>query len=156
MSGALWLGPRLFLGCTVIGKIEREKDHGWFAMSYLPGAPHVIGRNIESEAKAKELVMKSAQSRCKAMFGATMDTTLNAVNEGRNLRTVARAIWRAGVWQCDRPVNAHAMFEDLGRALGLKSEDAPRPNPNKDEMSGTTSEKVPDTVNVVEEYRVNA
>lgn len=151
MSGAVWLGPRLFLGCTVIGKIEREKDHGWFAMSYLPGAPHVIGRNIESEVKAKELVMKSAQSRCKAMFGATMETALNAVNEGRKLRTVARAIWRAGVWQCDRPVNAHAMFEDLGRALGLEATEASRPNPNSREISGAIAEVVPDTFEPIEE-----
>ncbi|KJZ23254.1 hypothetical protein [Tritonibacter mobilis] len=151
MSGAVWLGPRLFLGCTVIGKIEREKEHGWFAMSYLPGAPHVIGRNIESEAKAKELVMKSAQSRCEAMFGATMDTVLNAVHEGRKLRTVARAIWRAGVWQCDRAVNARIMFEDLGRALGLEPVDGPQPTRNTDETSGATGSKVRDIFDPVEE-----
>ncbi|NKX75012.1 hypothetical protein HGG73_12685 [Rhodobacteraceae bacterium R_SAG3] len=145
MSGAVWLGPRLFLGCTVIGKIEREKDHGWFAMSYLPGAPHVIGRNIESEVKAKELVMKSAQSRCKAMFGVTMETALNAVNEGRNLRIIARAIWRAGTWQCDRAVNAHDMFEDLGRALGLNAEDGFPQTSKKDAMSGTTAKEAQDT-----------
>ncbi|GAB5431239.1 MAG: hypothetical protein EpisKO_06090 [Epibacterium sp.] len=151
-----WLGPRLFLGKTVIGKVESEKGQGWLAMSYLPGAPHVIGRNIESEAKAKELVEKSAQSRCKAMFGATIETALNAVHEGRNLRTVARAIWRAGVWQCDRAVNAHAMFGDLGRCLGLKPEDAPRPNPNQDEMSGTTAEETPDIFDPLEVDRASA
>lgn len=155
MSGAVWLGPRLFLGCTVIGKIEREKDCGWFALSYLPGAPHVVGRNIESEAKAKELVMKSAQSRCKAMFGATIETALNAANEGRALRTVARAIWRAGVWQCDRPVNAHAMFEDLGRALGFKSKDAPLPMQNNDELSDAT-ERASDTFDPVEKDHASA
>ncbi|WP_412074118.1 hypothetical protein [Tritonibacter mobilis] len=156
MSGAVWSGPRLFLGRTVIGKIEREKDHGWFAMSYLPGAPHVIGRNVESAAKAKELVMRSAQSRCKAMFGATMGTTLNAVNEGRKLRTIARAIWRAGVWQCDRAVNAHAMFEDLGRALGLEAEEAPRSSSDEGGMSRFTMELAPDASELIEAQHESA
>ena len=89
------------------------------------------------------------------MFGATMETALNAVNEGRNLRIIARAIWRAGVWRCDRPVNAHAMFEDLGRALGLKSDAALRTNPNQDDMSGTIAEEVPYTFEPIEKGRAS-
>lgn len=156
MSGPVWIGPRLFLGRTMVGRVEREKDHGWLALSYLPGGQNVIGRHMESDADAKELVMKSAQSRCKAMFGAGMQTTTDAVHEGRKLRVVALAIWRAGVWRCDRPVNAHAMFEDLGRALNFKPEDAPRPNQNKDEGSATTAEAVPEEFDPIESERLQA
>ncbi|WP_143186791.1 hypothetical protein [Pseudosulfitobacter pseudonitzschiae] len=84
--------------------------------------------------------MQSAQSRCKAMFGAGLQTTSDAVHEGRALRVVARAIWRAGVWRCDRPVNAHAMFSDLGRALGFKDQDAPKPCEGGDESGGSSAE----------------
>lgn len=131
MNGPAWIGAHLFLGRCVIGRVERLLETGtWLGLSYLPGAGIVIGRDFPSETVAKDRVFQSAQSRCKAMFGAGMQTTSDAVHEGRELRKVARAIWRAGVWHCDRPVDAQAMFEDLGRALSFKPEDAPIPRQN--------------------------
>ena len=144
MSGAVWIGRHLFLGRTVIGAVSKEKDgQAWRGISYLPGAATLIGRDFPSEAAAQERVLQSAQSRCKAMFGAGIDTTERAVHEGRALRVTARAIWRAGVWRCDRPTNAHAMFADLGRALGFKSEDAPRIIEGGDQGTGSSAEPVP-------------
>lgn len=151
MSGAAWIGKSLFLGRSVIGAVSESKEPGkWHGFSYLPGAPTLIGREFDSEAAAKEMVMKSAQSRCKAMFGAGMETTARAVHEGRALRTTARAIWRAGVWRCDRPVNAHAMFADLGRVLGFKDAEAPRPATGASDHGGSSAEPPPDPVDLVE------
>lgn len=156
-TGPLWIGRRLFLGRTLIGKVEPANTPGhWLGFSFLPGAPALIGRDFPSETEAQGHVMQSAQSRCKAMFGAGMQTTSEAVNEGRKLRVVARAIWKAGVWRCDRPVNAHTMFEDLGRALGFKPEDAPRPNQNKDELSTSTAEAAPEKFDPIDSERLHA
>lgn len=152
MSAAQWLGPRLFLGRTVIGKIEPDRERGKVAaFSFLPGAASVIGRDFASEADARDAVMRSAQSRCKAMFGAGIETTAGAVREGRALRTIARAIWRAGVWKCDRPVNAFAMFADLGKALGLKPEDAPRAATGGTAAdAGSSAEPPPEPLDLIE------
>jgi hypothetical protein len=151
MSGPIWIGKTLFLGRTAVGRVEPEKERGlWLGASYLPGAAIIIGRNITSEAEAKDKVLKSANSRCKALFGAGMETTTSAVSEGRTLRVAARAIWRAGAWRCDRPVNAQAMFSDLGRALGFKPEDAPRANDRPDQGSNSSAEARPDDCEFVE------
>lgn len=152
MSGAVWIGKNLFLGRSIIGAVSLSKEPGqWIGLSYLPGAATVIGRDFPDEAAAKDRVMKSAQSRCKAMFGAGLQTTLDAVHEGRELRTTARAIWRAGVWRCDRPIDAHAMFTDLGRALGFKDIDAPRPASNDTPSdSGSSAAPPPDPVDMIE------
>jgi len=123
--GAIWAGPYLFLGRLTIGKVIRD-DQQWHGFSYLPGAAQVLGP-FQSEHEARETVEKSANSRIKAMFGAGIKTTTAAVEEGRELRVLARAIWRAGVWTCDRPVDSAAMFKDLGRALGMDPDLAPRP-----------------------------
>lgn len=145
MTGALWIGRNLFLGRTMIGRVEKTKDFGgWLAFSYLPGAASLIDRNVETEAAAKGLVERSAESRCRAMFDAPIQTTVDAVHEGRELRKVARAIWKAGVWRCDRKVKAHEMFADLGRALGFQPEEAPRPNTDASQGS-SSAEPSPDT-----------
>lgn len=131
MSAAHWAGSRLFLGKVLIGMVSGDWTPGpngerWAGLSYLPGAGTVLGP-FADEKTARDMVMKSAQSRVKAMFGAGIETTATAVNSGRKLRVVARAIWRAGVWYCDRPVDHEAMFSDLGRALGFSRDDAPLP-----------------------------
>ncbi len=152
MSGAVWIGNSLFMGRSVIGSVSPGEGDQWLGMSYLPGAATLIGREFPSKAAAQDRVLRSAQSRCKAMFGAGLQTTADAVQEGRALRTTARAVWRAGVWRCDRPVNAHAMFADLGRALGFKDADAPLPVPVDElaESAGSSAEPPPDPVDMIE------
>lgn len=156
MSATYWHRHDLYLGRVIIAQISPNWTPGpngekWAGLIRLPGARAVIGPFI-NEATAREKIMEAAQSRIKAMFGAGIETTATAVREGRSLRTVSRAIYRAGVWRCDQPVNAHAMFEDLGRALGFKPEDAPLPN--KDAMAsealGSSAEPVPDPVDMIE------
>ena len=156
MSAAYWIGNNLFLGKIIIGKVAEDWTPGpngetCAGLSYLPGAGIVIG-TFSDEAKAREMVMQSAQSRVKAMFGAGMETTVNAVHEGRSLRVTARAIWRAGVWRCDQPVNAHQMFEDLGKALNLKPEDAPKQNRRPGDVGeqGSSAEPLPEPEDLVE------
>jgi len=145
LSGAAWIGRQLFLGRTIIGAVQPSNEAGaWLGMSYLPGAAILIGRDFPSEVAAQERVLQSAQSRCKAMFGAGIGTTESVVHDGRALRVIARAIWRAGVWRCDRPVNAHAMFADLGEALGFKPEDAPLISEGRDQGSGSSAEPTHD------------
>ncbi len=56
-----------------------------------------IGSDFTSEAGARDRVVSSANSRIKAMFGGGMETTAQAVQEGRELRVIARAILRAGI-----------------------------------------------------------
>lgn len=152
MNGPFWISNQLFVGRIVIGRVCRSKVAGmWLGFSYLPGAQYLIGRDFESETAAQEAVLKSAQSRCKAMFGAGLQTTSDAVNEGRKLRVTARAIWRAGVWRCDRPVNAKAMFADLAQALKLDPTEAPKPaeTPNP---TGSTAEAPPDDGEFLEDF----
>jgi plasmid stability protein len=155
-SAAQWIGLRLFLGRTQIGSIHPHKTPGpdagkWAGISNLPGAKMLLGP-FDNEATAREMVTKSAQNRVKAMFGAGIDPTHKAVNEGRKLRTTARAIWHAGVWTCDRQVNAHAMFADLGRELGLEPESAPKPNKNGTAQPSNSLEPPTDTGEFIEDY----
>lgn len=130
MSEAHWIGTRLFLGRIIIGGISNSwgsnpADKGkWAAFCYLPGAACFLGLSDTPE-DARTLVLRSAQSRVKGMFGAGIDTTCGAVRDGRALRTIARTIWRAGNWTCDRPVKAEAMFLTLRRALGIPQGEIP-------------------------------
>jgi plasmid stability protein len=154
MSAAVWYGRELILGIITIGRVAPnwkpgENGETWAGISLLPGARQVLGP-YSDEATAREMVMKSAQSRIKGMFGAGIDTTASAVSEGRELRTTARAVWRAGVWRCDRPINAHAMFADLGRALGFKPEDAPSAASEQGGEVGSSAEPPPDPVDMIE------
>lgn len=129
MSEAHWINNTLYLGRTVIARVSNTwgcpvDETKWAALCYLPGARMVAGFRDTPEA-ARDLAMRSAQSRVKAMFGAGIDTTCGAVRDGRALRTIARTIWRAGNWTCDRPVKAEAMFLTLRRALGIPHDEIP-------------------------------
>ena len=133
MSAAHWVGRNYFLGRVLIGSVGlpvADRRGEWFAQCSLPGAPMSLGP-FPYEAQAREAVEKSAASRIKAMFGAGPETTAAAVRDGRELRVVARALYLSGVWTCDRPVDARALFEDLRRALNLAPEHAPRANPDQ-------------------------
>lgn len=135
MKHAVWAARYLFLGRIEIGRVSGEwKDPGpngenWIGFSLLPGAKQVLGP-FADEKTAKEMVYKSANSRIKGLFGAGIDTTATAVREGRKLRVIARAIWRAGVWSCDRKVDAKVLFDDLGKAVGFAPDEAPKRNPD--------------------------
>ena len=127
-DGPIWIGACLYQGRTAIGSVRPANEPGkWLGFSTLPGGVALIGRDFPNEKDARQRVEQSAASRVKAMFGAGINTTATAVSEGRRLRVVARAIYRAGVWKCDRPANASAMFEDLRRALGLPEDARPMP-----------------------------
>lgn len=131
MTRALWIGRHLFLGRVEIGRVSGEwqtpgpRGERWVGISLLPGARSILGP-FADETTAREMVLKSANSRVKAMFGAGIETTATAAQEGRKLRTVARAIWRAGVWSCDRRIDAKRLFDDLAFAVGLDPKDAPK------------------------------
>lgn len=147
MSAAVWINHQLFLGRVLIGRITDQQlhrtDRGNFTgFCFLPGAPSVIG-DFATEPAAKDAVMRSAQSRIKAMFGAGIETTDAAVQEGRGLRVLARTIYRAGVWTCDRPIDAPRMFEDLRKMLRIKAEDAPKPA-TPGEASATQAAPLPE------------
>lgn len=129
MTAALWIGRDYFIGRIKVGGISPEWTPGpngetFAGLCSLPGAAQVLGP-YGTEQQARAMVEKSTASRIKAMFGAGPDTTAAAVAEGRNLRVTARAILMAGVWSCNKPVNAYAMFDDLRHALGMKREDVP-------------------------------
>jgi plasmid stability protein len=140
MIAAQWIGAEYYIGRIKVGQISLNwtpgpKGETIAGLCSLPGAAQILGP-YANEATAKEMVEKSANSRVQAMFGAGINTTRAAVNEGRELRISARAILRAGIWTCEKPVNAYALFTDLRHALGMKHEDAPeypKPRPNLDE-----------------------
>jgi hypothetical protein len=156
MNAAHWINQNLYLGRALIGRVAPDWTPGpngehWAGFSHLPGAGLVLGPYADEET-ARAMVLKSSQSRCKAMFGAGMETTTTAVSEGKALRKVARALFRAGVWTCDRPVNAYALFQDLAQALGIAPEDAPTPNRERlpGEALGSSAEPMPDPVDMIE------
>lgn len=148
MIAALWIGREFYIGRIKVAQISPDWTPGprgetFAGLCSLPGAAQILGP-YESEQKAKEMVEKSANSRIKAMFGAGINTTRAAVEEGRTLRVSARAILRAGIWSCSNPVNAYALFTDLRHALGMKREDAPeypKPKPNLDEYDPQSGEQ---------------
>lgn len=128
-SGAEWNGNQLFLGRVLIGRVEpraRENPKHVLALSYLPGAAHVIGWHL-SEPEAQLMVERSANSRMMAMLGGSIEDVATSVASARELRKLGRAIYRAGIWTCDRPAYAQAMFSALGRALRLPPSEAPTP-----------------------------
>lgn len=128
MSGPEWLAGALYLGRVQIGAVrpyDGPKPGKFVGLSFLPGARQVIGY-YDDEPTARQLVEQSANSRVKAMFGAGMRTTSTAASEGRELRQIARALCRSGVWSCDRPVNGGKLFGDLARACGLARDDMPK------------------------------
>jgi len=82
MSAAQWHNKTLYLGCTMIGRVAPNWTPGpngehWAGFSHLPGARLILGP-FADETTAREMVMKSAQSRCKALFGAGMETEVVA------------------------------------------------------------------------------
>lgn len=151
MSGPIWISNQLYLGRVMIGSIQRPSGaHHWIGLSFLPGAANYLREEFPNEKAAMEAVEKSANSRCRAMLGVDLQATSDAVHQNRRLRAIARAIWRAGVWTCDRPVDAYALFSDLGKALSLKPEDAPRPLKEGGSGSGSSAEPTPEPVDLIE------
>jgi hypothetical protein len=155
MSGAHWSGPRLFMGRVMIGRIEPNLEAGKSGpdpvagFSYLPGAPHMIGR-FANEAKAQEMVEISANSRFKAMFDVDLARADHEIRHGRELRKVGRAIWRAGVRTCDRPAYAFEMFRDLARALDLDPASAPKSGDAQLGKTSSSAVPAPEDVDLVD------
>ena len=134
MSGAYWSGDHQFLGRVIIGRIEPRLDPSpsgsdpVAGVSYLPGNLTFIGR-FTDPTTARKMVEKSADSRIKTMIGVDMKQADQTAGQSRALRKVGRAIFRAGVWTCDRPTFAFEMFRDLAWALELDHDSAPKPKP---------------------------
>lgn len=153
-AGANWSGKHLFLGRTVIGRIEPAAAKGTnhiMALSYLPGAKQLIGFYADDKT-AKTMVEKSADSRMRAMLDGSIKDLVDAFQFGRDLRKVGRAIYRAGIWTCDRPAYAHAMFVGLGKALEIPASEAPQPfaDAKADEKGRSSAVPVPDDGELVD------
>lgn len=129
MNNAQWIGKSLFLNRIKIAAISTEWGHDngrATALCHLPGGAVVLG-HFSSTEEAKSIAMQSANSRIKAMFGASINTTAQAVSEGRGLRVIARRIWAAGKWSCDRPCDEAGLFHQLGKTLAIPEGAAPTP-----------------------------